>query len=75
MTWHPVSFLHWELTTGRLVGTGNGVVFAETVKGKPMSNDYAERRSHWEPLMEVRLGADRQIMQSSGEIGIDTVTD
>ena len=53
----------------------NGLMFAETVKGKPMTKDYAERRAHWEPLMEARLGADRQIMQSSGEIGIDTVTD
>ena len=31
----------------------NGVMFAETVKGKPMTRDYAERRAHWEPLMEV----------------------
>ena len=31
----------------------NGVMFAETVNGKPMTRDYAERRAHWEPLMEV----------------------
>ena len=31
----------------------NGVMFAETVKGQPMTKDYAERRAHWEPLMEV----------------------
>jgi hypothetical protein len=31
----------------------NGAMFAETVKGKPMTRDYAERRARWEPLMEV----------------------
>jgi Protein of unknown function (DUF3604) len=31
----------------------NGVMFAETVKGKAMTQDYAERRVRWEPLMEV----------------------
>jgi uncharacterized protein DUF3604 len=31
----------------------NGVMFAETVKGKAMTQDYAERRARWEPLMEV----------------------
>ena len=28
-------------------------MFAETVKGQPMTKDYAERRAKWEPLMEV----------------------
>jgi len=31
----------------------NGVMFAETVKGKAMTRDYAERRARWEPLLEV----------------------
>ncbi|NIM00917.1 MAG: DUF3604 domain-containing protein, partial [Acidobacteria bacterium] len=31
----------------------NGVMFAETVNGKPMTRDYAERRARWEPLLEV----------------------
>jgi hypothetical protein len=31
----------------------NGVMYAETVNGKPMTRDYAERRALWEPLMEV----------------------
>jgi hypothetical protein len=31
----------------------NGVMFAETVKGKVMTRDYAERRARWEPLLEV----------------------
>jgi hypothetical protein len=31
----------------------NGAMFAETVKGKPMTRDYAERRAKWEPLMEA----------------------
>jgi hypothetical protein len=31
----------------------NGLMFAETVKGKDMTRDYAERRSRWEPLTEV----------------------
>jgi hypothetical protein len=31
----------------------NGVMFAETVKGKSMTRDYAERRARWEPLAEV----------------------
>ena len=31
----------------------NGVMYAETVNGKPMTRDYAERRARWEPLMEA----------------------
>jgi hypothetical protein len=31
----------------------NGLMFAEVVKGKRMSRDYAERRARWEPLTEV----------------------
>ena len=31
----------------------NGVMFAETVNGRPMTRDYAERRARWEPLLEV----------------------
>jgi len=31
----------------------NGVMFAETVNGKRMTRDYAERRARWEPLLEV----------------------
>ena len=31
----------------------NGVMYAETVKGKAMTQDYAERRARWEPLMEI----------------------
>jgi hypothetical protein len=31
----------------------NGVMFAETVKGKAMTRDYAERRARYEPLLEV----------------------
>lgn len=31
----------------------NGVMFAESVKGKAMTRDYAERRARWEPLLEV----------------------
>jgi hypothetical protein len=31
----------------------NGLMYAETVNGKKMSRDYAERRARWEPLMEV----------------------
>ena len=31
----------------------NGVMFAEIVKSKAMTRDYAERRARWEPLMEV----------------------
>ena len=31
----------------------HGVMFAETVKGKAMTRDYAERRARWEPLLEV----------------------
>ncbi len=31
----------------------NGVMFAETVNGQPMTRDYAERRARWEPLAEV----------------------
>jgi hypothetical protein len=31
----------------------NGVMFAETVNGKAMTRDYAERRARWEPLLEI----------------------
>ena len=31
----------------------NGLMFAETVGGQPMTRDYAERRARWEPLTEV----------------------
>ncbi len=31
----------------------HGVMFAETVNGKAMTRDYAERRARWEPLLEV----------------------
>ncbi len=31
----------------------NGVMFAETVNGRAMTRDYAERRVRWEPLAEV----------------------
>jgi hypothetical protein len=31
----------------------NGVMFAETVNGRRMTRDYAERRARWEPLLEV----------------------
>jgi len=31
----------------------NGAMFPETVKGKAMTRDYAERRARWEPLLEV----------------------
>jgi hypothetical protein len=31
----------------------NGQMYAETVKGKEMTRDYAERRALWEPLMEA----------------------
>jgi hypothetical protein len=31
----------------------NGQMYAETVKGKKMTRDYAERRARWEPLMEA----------------------
>jgi nicotinamidase-related amidase len=31
----------------------NGQMYAEVIKGKKMSRDYAERRARWEPLMEV----------------------
>ena len=31
----------------------NGVMFAETVKGKAMTRDYAKLRARWEPLIEV----------------------
>lgn len=48
-----------EKTGGRVLAIphngniSNGVMFAETVKGKAMTRDYAERRARWEPLMEV----------------------
>jgi hypothetical protein len=31
----------------------NGQMYAELIKGKAMTRDYAERRARWEPLMEV----------------------
>ena len=31
----------------------NGQMYAEFIKGKKMTRDYAERRARWEPLMEV----------------------
>ena len=31
----------------------NGQMYAEVIKGKDMTKDYAERRARWEPLMEV----------------------
>jgi hypothetical protein len=31
----------------------NGQMYAEVIKGKDMTRDYAERRIRWEPLMEV----------------------
>jgi hypothetical protein len=31
----------------------NGLMYAETVKGKAMTRDYAKLRARWEPLMEV----------------------
>jgi hypothetical protein len=31
----------------------NGQMYAELIKGKKMTRDYAERRARWEPLMEV----------------------
>ena len=31
----------------------NGAMFSETVNGKAMTRDYAERRARWEPLLEV----------------------
>jgi hypothetical protein len=31
----------------------NGQMYAETVKDKKMTRDYAERRARWEPLMEA----------------------
>jgi len=48
-----------EETGGRVLAIphnpniSNGVMFAETVKGKAMTRDYAERRARWEPLLEV----------------------
>jgi hypothetical protein len=48
-----------EKTGGRILAiphngnVSNGVMFAEIVKGKAMTRDYAERRARWEPLMEV----------------------
>jgi len=50
----------YEKTTGGSVfsiphngNVSNGVMYAETVNGKPMTRDYAERRARWEPLMEA----------------------
>jgi hypothetical protein len=31
----------------------NGQMYAERIRGKKMTRDYAERRARWEPLMEV----------------------
>jgi hypothetical protein len=31
----------------------NGQMYAEDIKGQPMTQDYAERRARWEPLMEA----------------------
>jgi hypothetical protein len=31
----------------------NGQMYAEVIKGKDMTQDYAERRARWEPLMEA----------------------
>jgi hypothetical protein len=31
----------------------NGQMYAEVIKGKNMTKDYAERRARWEPLMEA----------------------
>ena len=31
----------------------NGQMYAEVIKGKKMTRDYAERRARWEPLMEA----------------------
>jgi hypothetical protein len=31
----------------------NGVMYAETVNGRKMKRDYAERRARWEPVMEA----------------------
>jgi hypothetical protein len=48
-----------EKTGGRILAIphnpnlSNGVMFAETVNGKDMTLDYAERRARWEPLLEV----------------------
>ncbi len=48
-----------EMTGGSILAIphnpniSNGVMFAETVNGQPMTRDYAERRARWEPLAEV----------------------
>ena len=48
-----------EKTGGRVLAIphngniSNGQMYAETVKGKEMTRDYAERRARWEPLMEA----------------------
>ena len=48
-----------ETTGGRILAIphnpnlSNGTMFAETIKGQPMTRDYAERRARWEPLLEV----------------------
>jgi hypothetical protein len=48
-----------EKTGGRILAIphnpniSNGIMFAETVNGKAMTRDYAERRARWEPLLEV----------------------
>jgi hypothetical protein len=51
---------NYETTTGGSAfaiphnsNLSNGVMFAETVNGQPMTRDYAERRAKWEPLTEV----------------------
>jgi hypothetical protein len=48
-----------ETTGGRALAIphngniSNGQMYAELVKGKKMTRDYAERRARWEPLMET----------------------
>jgi hypothetical protein len=48
-----------EKTGGRILAIphngniSNGQMYAEVVKGKDMTKDYAELRARWEPLMEV----------------------
>ena len=48
-----------EKTGGRILAIphnpniSNGAMFSETVNGKAMTRDYAERRARWEPLVEV----------------------
>jgi len=48
-----------EKTGGRILAiphnpnVSNGAMFSETVNGRAMTRDYAERRARWEPLLEV----------------------